>query len=142
MPTVYVARSPSLQEWSADVGLTEHVYKIGVADGSADAAVQALNDANFAGAADWVAVKSEEAPAADEAALIAKVAIKEKPVDPTLYPRIKGAAGLFKVKMTNVQTRLLVQKMMAGQEEKITKKPKAPDIAEYLIRNALENAPE
>ena len=137
MPTVYVARSPSVQEWAADVGLTEHVYKVGVAD-SAEAATAALNSEEFAGAGDWVVVVSEEAATADEAALLAKAGAKEKAVDPLFYPRLKGAKGLFKVKITNVQTRMLVQKMMAGEEEKMTKKPKAPDIAGYLLRTALD----
>lgn len=136
MPVLYVARSPSLQEWAADVGLTEHVYKVGVAD-DAEAAVRALNEENFAGVADWAVLKSDEAKA-DEAASLAKVAAKEKAVDPLFYPRIKGAKGLFKVKIKNVQTRMLVQKMMAGEEEKMTKKPKAPNIAAYLIGTALD----
>lgn len=138
MPVVYVARSPSLQEWSADVGLTEHVYKVGVVDGTAEGAVAALNQESVAGVADWQLLKSEEVPAADLAAILAKVGVKEKPVDPTFYPRLKGARGLFKVKIKNVQTRMLVQKMMEGGEEKMTKKPKAPDIADYLLRNALD----
>jgi hypothetical protein len=138
MPTVYIARSPSLQEWAADVGLTEHVYKVGVGEGTADQAIAALNAESFAGAADWAAIVSEETAAADEAALLAKVGAKEKAVDPLFYPRLKGATGLFKVKIKNVQTRLLVQKMMAGEDEKITKKPKAPDIAGYLLRTALD----
>lgn len=135
MPIVYVARSPSLQEWSADVGLTEHVYKIGVAD-SAEAAAATLNE-GFGGATDWAVLKSEEATA-DEAALLAKIGAKEKAVDPLFYPRLKGARGLFKVKMSNVQTRLLVQQMMAGEEEKMKKKPKPADSADYLIRTALD----
>lgn len=136
MPTVYVARSPSLQEWAADVGLTEHVYRIGVAD-NAEAAVAALNADAVAGASDWAVVVSEET-AVDEASLLAKVGAKEKAVDPLFYPRLKGATGLYKVKIANVQTRLLVQKMMAGEEEKITKKPKAADIATYLLRTAID----
>jgi len=136
MPVVYVARSPSLQEWAADVGLTEHVYKVGVAD-TAEAAVEALNGESFAGVSDWALVTSQEAKA-DEVASLAKVATKETAVDPLFYPRIKGARGLFKVKIKNVQTRLLVQQMMAGEEEKIKKKPKVPDIAAYLISTALD----
>jgi hypothetical protein len=138
MPTVYVARSPALQEWSADVGLTEHVYKVGVGEGTAEDAVKALNEDKVAGVTDWQVIKSEDVPAADLATIFAKVSVKEKAVDPLFYPRLGGATGLFKVKIKNVQTRMLVQKMMEGGEEKITKKPKAPDIAEYLIRNALE----
>jgi hypothetical protein len=136
MSVVYVARSPSLQEWSADVGLTEHVYKVGVAD-DAEAAVKTLNDENFAGVSDWAVLTSGEAKA-DEAASLAKVAAKEKAVDPLFYPRIKGAMGLFKVKIKNVQTRMLVQKMMEGGEEKLTKKPKAPDVAAYLLSTAFD----
>ena len=86
---------------------------------------------------DWAVLKSE-VTTSDEAAALAKLAVKEKPVDPLFYPRLKGARGLFKAKIKNVQTRLLVQQMMAGEEEKIKKKPKAPDIADYLIRTALD----
>ena len=136
MPVVYVARSPSLQEWAADVGLTEHVYKVGVAD-DAEAAVRTLNEENFAGVADWAVLTSGEAKA-DEAASLARVGAKETAVDPLFYPRIKGAKGLFKVKIKNVQTRMLVQQMMAGEEEKIKKKPKAPDIATYLLSTAFD----
>lgn len=136
MPTLYVARSPSLQEWSADVGLTEHVYKVGVAD-TAEAAVEALNGESFAGVSDWAVITSQEAKA-DEAASLAKVSAKETAVDPLFYPRIKGARGLFKVKIKNVQTRMLVQKMMAGEDEKMTKKPKVPDVAAYLISTAFD----
>lgn len=136
MSVVYVARSPGLQEWSADVGLTEHVYKVGVAE-TAEAAAAALNGEEFAGFSDWAVIASEEAKA-DEATSLAKVATKEKAVDPLFYPRIKGAKGLFKVKIKNVQTRLLVQKMMAGEDEKVTKKPKAPDIAAYLLSTAFD----
>jgi hypothetical protein len=32
---------------------------------------------------------------------------------------------------------MLVQKMMGGDEEKVTKKPKAIDIATYLVEDAL-----
>ena len=136
MPVVYVARSPSLQEWAADVGLTEHVYKVGVAD-SAEAALLQLNDEQFAGANDWAVLKSEES-GGDEAAALAKLGTKEKAVDPLFYPRLKGAKGLFKAKIKNVQTRLLVQQMMAGEEEKMTKKPKPADVADYLLRTALD----
>ena len=138
MPVIYVARSPSLQEWSADVGLTEHVYKVGIADGTAEDAIAALNSGEFAGASDWAVVKEQSVDTGDEAAMAEKLGRKEKAVDPLFYPRIKGARGLYKVKMTNVQTRLLMQKMMAGEEEKVPKKPKIGDIADYLLGTASE----
>ena len=37
MPTIYVAKSDSLQNWASDVGLTVHVYKLGTSeDGGED----------------------------------------------------------------------------------------------------------
>lgn len=36
MAVVYIATSKNLAGWAADVGLTKHVYKLGVAEGSAD----------------------------------------------------------------------------------------------------------
>lgn len=138
MPIIYVARSPSLQEWAADVGLTEHVYKVGVADGTAEEALAQLNDEAFAGASDWALLKERTVESVDAAAVAERLARKEKAVDPLFYPRIKGATGLYKVKIANVQTRLLMQKMMAGEEEKVPKKPKVGDIADYLLGTAAE----
>ena len=138
MPIIYVARSPSLQEWAADVGLTEHVYKVGIVDGTPDEAVARLNEEAFAGVSDWVLLKDREVETADDKSVAERLARKEKAVDPLFYPRIKGATGLYKVKMANVQTRLLMQKMMAGEEEKVPKKPKVGDIADYLLGTAAE----
>lgn len=138
MAVVYVARSPTLQEWAGDVGLTEHVYKVGVADGAAEEAIAELNSENFAGTNDWALLMEKPVDAADPALVAERLGRKEKAVDPLFYPRIKGATGLYKVKIPNVQTRLLMQKMMAGEEEKVPKKPKAADIADYLIGTATE----
>lgn len=138
MPTIYVARSPTVQEWAADVGLTEHVYKIGVAEGTAADAIGQLNGDEFAGASDWTLLREKSVDGADPAAISERLARREKAVDPLFYPRIKGATGLYKVKVANVQTRLLMQKMMAGEEEKVPKKPKVGDIADYLLGLATE----
>lgn len=138
MPIIYVARSPTMQEWAADVGLTEHVFKVGIADGSAADAIGQLNSEEFAGASDWTLLKEKSLDPADPAAISERLGRKEKAVDPLFYPRIKGATGLYKVKIANVQTRLLMQKMMAGEEEKVPKKPKVGDIADYLLGVATE----
>ena len=135
MPALYVARSQSLQEWASDVGLTPHVYKLGVAEGPPEAAVESLNVTKFCGVSDWTLVKAQETDM-DEAAVLAKVGRKEKLVDPAHYPRLGGAVGLVKVKLANVQSRLLVQQMMAGEEEKKIK-PKPADIAAHVIQDAL-----
>jgi hypothetical protein len=138
MAIIYVARSPTVQEWAADVGLTEHVYKVGIAKGTAEAAVEALNGESFAGTSDWTLLSQRPLEGADPAAVAERLGRKEKAVDPLFYPRIKGATGLYKVKIANVQTRLLMQKMMAGEEEKVPKKPKVADIADYLLGTATE----
>lgn len=52
MTVLYIATSKNLGGWAADVGLTKHVYKLGVAEGSADGAVKALNDDALAGESD------------------------------------------------------------------------------------------
>ena len=79
MPNIYVARSASLQEWSADVGLTDHVYKVGVADGGAEAAVTALSAESFAGATDWKLLKEEAVETVDMNGVAEKLARKERP---------------------------------------------------------------
>jgi hypothetical protein len=135
MPALYVARSQSLQQWASDVGLTAHVYKLGVVAGPAEAAVESLNVTAFGGVSDWTLVAAQETDA-DEATVLAKVGRKEKLVDPAHYPRLGGATGIVKVKLTNVQSRLLVQRMMAGEDEKKIK-PKPADIAAHLIQDAL-----
>ena len=135
MPTVYVARSQSLQQWASDVGLTPHVYKLGVADGPAEPAIAALNATKLGGVADWTLVMAQEANC-DEATALERTGRKEKLVDPAHYPRLAGATGLVKVKLVSIQNRLLVQRMMAGEEEKAIK-PKPADIAAHLIQDAL-----
>lgn len=136
MAFIYVARSKTLQDWAADVGLTQHVYKLGVSDGPAEAALAALNAGAFAGATDWKLLNKQNIDGVDEAAAIAKLAQKEKLADTAIYPRLRDCAGLFKIKLTNVQTRILVQQMMAGEEE-TARKPKAADIADYVIQSVL-----
>ena len=109
MPALYVARSQSLQQWASDVGLTAHVYKLGVTDGPAEAAVESLNTTAYCGVSDWTLVQAQETDS-DEATVLAKVGRKEKLVDPAHYPRLGGATGIVKVNLANVQSRLLVQR--------------------------------
>ena len=135
MATVYVARSPNLQQWGSDVGLTAHVYKVGVASDSAESAVESLNTAKFGGESDWQLVKAQPAET-DEAAVLERIGRKEKLVDPAHYPRLGGATGVVKVKLANVQSRLMVQRMMAGEDEKAIK-PKPPDFAAHLLQDAV-----
>jgi hypothetical protein len=136
MAVVYVARSTALQKWGAEVGVTKHLFKIGVAD-SAEAAVKALNDTGCAGASDWKLIAKEATDLdIDEAAAIERLAAREKMVDPNLYPRLKGERGVVKVKPANVENHLMVKKALLG-EENIDIKITPVVIGSYLIANAL-----
>lgn len=139
MAVVYAAFSKVLAQWGAEVGLTKHIYKLGVADGSAAAAVEALNASQHAGANDWKLLGKRELDSADEAALIEKLARKEKLVDPSFYPRIQGATGIFKVKPANVENHLLVKIALEGKDTAGVK-VKPADVGAYLIRNAAGEA--
>ena len=137
MTVLYVATSKNLAGWAADVGLTKHVYKLGIAEGSADDAINALNDEDFAGASDWRLLKQEEVDGVEEAEAVERLARKEKMIDPNYYPKIRGAIGIFKVKIGNVTNHLLVKRALAGGEQKLDK-VKTADIAAYLIQNAQQ----
>jgi hypothetical protein len=137
MAVLFVATSKNLAGWAADVGLTKHVYKLGVAAGSGDDAVKALNDESYAGESDWRLLKQQEVEALDEADAIERLAKREKMVDPNYYPKIRGATGIFKVKIGNVANHLLVKQALAGDEQKIDK-VKTADIAAYLFQNAQQ----
>jgi hypothetical protein len=135
MANVYVASSANLSKWAEDVGLTRYVYKVGVSEENPDETVETLNEEAFAGQTDWKLIKKEKIKDAEEDALLTRLAGREKPVDPTFYPKIKGAKGIFKVKFVNAENHVIAKKALAGDVEKnIRIKP--ADIGEYLIHNA------
>lgn len=135
MTLLYVATSKGLAAWAADVGLTKHIYKLGVAEGPVDEAIAALNREAFAGESDWKLLHKQEVAEIDEASAVARVAAREKIVDPAYYPKIRGATGIFKVKIGNVANHLLVKRALAGEEAKL-EKVKTADIARYLLQSA------
>jgi hypothetical protein len=139
MPTLYVATSKELGKWGADVGISKHLYKLGVAEGSADAAVDALNEAAYGGQSDWKLIKKQEVESLSEAAALGRVERKEKLVDPAYYPRLRGTSGIFRVKPVNVENHILVGQALAGREPKLDKL-KPTDIAQYLLTIAAEGA--
>ncbi|MBM3511126.1 MAG: hypothetical protein FJX61_13480 [Alphaproteobacteria bacterium] len=136
MPVVFVAYSKALAEWAGEVGLSKHVFKVGVAAGKAEEAVAAYNAEGFAGQTDWKVLKKEKVEAADEATTVEKIARREREVDPTYYPKIRGARGLFRVKIENVEKAIYVQQTLDGGELRDVK-IKPADIAVYLLRNAV-----
>jgi hypothetical protein len=134
MGTLFVARSAKFSDWASDVGLSKNVFKFGYTD----APVEDLVKAGWGGMDDWTLLGEQAADDLDEAELIAKLARKEKLIDPTYYPRLKGATGIFKVLPDKVENSIIVAKSMA--DETISKLPKLKpaDFADYLIQNALK----
>lgn len=134
MGFVFVARSAGLIKWAADVGLGKLLFKVGVAE-DAEAAVKQFNEAKLCGEADWTLVRKQEAESLDEEQVIERLGRKEKMVDPNLYPRLRGAVGIFRVKLANVENHMVVKLALEGREHKLTA-AKPADIALYLIHNA------
>ena len=136
MAVVFVARSAALSEWASDVGLGKHVYKVGVAEDK-DAAKAAIS-AGWAGETDWKALAMQEADTSEERAL-ERLAQREKAVDPTYYPRIKGTPGIFRVTPAKVTNSLLVARSLeTGPDAPLGEiKAKPKDFAEYLLRHGV-----
>jgi hypothetical protein len=132
MPVVYVARSVKLARWASDVGLGKHVYKVGVSDENP----KALAAAGWAGESDWTIVKTEPVENLDEPAALERLAAKEKMIDPRLYPKLKGALGVFRLTQTRVENHILVARALAGDSDRTDLKLKPADYAAYLIHNA------
>ena len=133
MPRIYVARSPKLSRWGSDVGFGKHVYKVGVAEADA----KALAAAGWAGESDWSIVKQQEIDDLSENEVLARLERKEKLIDPKLYPRLKGAAGVFRVAAPHVENHIIVSRALAGDSDRGEVKLKPADFALYLIHNAV-----
>jgi len=133
MVTIYVARSGKVGKWASDVGLSKHVFKLGCTEEDP----KALAAAGWAGETDWQIVKKQAVEGLTEAEAIERVARKEKLIDPNLYPKLRGAAGVFKVIPAHVENHILVTRALAGQAERIELKLKPADFADYLIGNAV-----
>lgn len=133
MATVYVATSKALQEWGADVGLGKNLYKVGVADGiGADEAV-----AGFANQSDWKVLKTAEAELSEDE-LLEKLGRREKLVDPTYYPKLRGAQGIVKINLTAVENNMLVAIALENREPPKNFKVKPVDVAAHLLNAATK----
>jgi hypothetical protein len=133
MATIYVARSGKLSKWASDVGLSKHVFKLGCAAEDP----KALVAAGWAGETDWVLLKKQPVEDLTEGEAVERVARKEKLIDPNLYPKLRGAPGVFKVLPAHVENHILVSRALAGEAERIELKLKPVDFADYLIGNAV-----
>lgn len=133
MSVIYVARSSKLSKWASDVGLSKNIFKVGCTDEP----VKPLVEAGWAGEGDWTLIKTQEAEGLSEEDVIARLSGKERAIEPNLYPKLKGATGIFKVSPTNVENHIIVARALAGGEELRDLKLKPADFAAYLIHNAL-----
>jgi hypothetical protein len=133
MATIYVVRSSKLSKWAYDVGLSKHVFKLGCTEEDP----KALVAEGWAGETDWVLVRKQALDGLTEAEVVERVARKEKLIDPNHYPKLKGAAGVFKVLPAHVENHILVSRALAGEAERVELKLKPLDFADYLIGNAV-----
>ena len=133
MPVLFVARSVKLSRWASDVGLGKDVYKVGVAEGDP----KALASAGWAGEGDWTITRKQAVEDLSEEEALARLARKEKAIDPNLYPKLKGASGVFRLAPTRVESHIIVTRALAGQSDLGEVKLRPTDFADYLIHNTL-----
>lgn len=132
MANIYVARSVKTGKWASDVGLGKHVYKLGVTEDDP----KVLAAAGWAGETDWSIVRSEPVEDLDEDTAIDRLAAKERMVDPNLYPKLKGARGVFRLNEVKVENHFVVARALSGESELKLIKLKPADFGAYLIANA------
>jgi hypothetical protein len=133
MPVLFVARSVKLSRWGSDVGLGKHVYKVGVADGDP----KTLAATGWAGESDWKIVRTRDVEGLSEEEAVERLARKERMIDPNLYPKLKGTAGVFRLRAEQVENHILVSRALAGDSDRVDLKLKPADFADYLIHNAM-----
>ena len=133
MVVLFVARSARLCRWASDVGLGKHVYKVGVAPTNPKAVVAA----GWAGETDWTITRKQTVKDLSEEEALARLARKEKVIEPNLYPKLKGANGVFRLTPTRVESHIIVTRALAGDGDRVEIKLKPTDFADYLIHNAL-----
>jgi hypothetical protein len=133
MGILYVARSVKLSRWASDVGVGKHVYKVGVAEGDP----KALAATGWAGETDWTITRKQAVEGLGEEEALARLGRKEKSIDPNLYPKLKGATGVFRLAPARVESHIIVTRALAGESDRVEIKLKPTDFADYLIHNAL-----
>jgi len=132
MSVLFVARSVKLSNWAFDVGFGKHLYKVGVTDDDP----KALAAAGWAGEGDWKIVLREDVEGISEEEVLERLGRKEKTIDPTLYPKLRGAPGFFRVAAEHVENHIIVARALSGASDRLDLKIKPADFAAYLIHNA------
>ena len=134
MAILYVARSAKLSRWASDVGLGKNVYKVGICDGDP----KPLAAAGWAGETDWTIVGKTAIEGPSEAEALERLGRKERMIDPNLYPKLKGAAGVFRLTPERIHNHIIVTRALAGESDRAEIKLKPTDYADYLIHNTLK----
>lgn len=118
MSVIYVAKSAALQAWASDVGLTKNIYKVGVSPAATAAeAIEALNGVRYAGRTDWTPLKAQAVDHISEDEALSRLNGKEAAIDPVYYPQLRGASGIFKVKLANVENHFIIESALAGRAQ-------------------------
>jgi hypothetical protein len=133
MSVIFVARSARLARWASDVGLGKHVFKIGVAAGDP----KPLAATGWAGEADWTILRRRPVDDLTEEEAILRLTHLEKMINPQLYPKLKGAIGVFRLTPARVENHIIVTRALAGDSDRADIKLRPTDFADYLIHNAL-----
>ncbi len=135
MAVIYVARSKTLSDWGSSVGISKHLFKVGVTLETAKHAIAELNQQACAGTEDWRLLKADDAGELTEDEVLERLAVKTRVIDPNYYPRIKGASGIFRIKTQDVENSMLVERAVV-RDESLDFKLKPSDYGAYLIKNA------
>ena len=98
---------------------------------------KALAAAGWAGETDWTITRKQTVEDLSEEEALARLARKEKVIEPNLYPKLKGANGVFRLAPTRVESHIIVTRALAGQSDRVEVKLKPTDFADYLIHNTL-----
>ena len=73
----------------------------------------------------------------NEEEALARLARKEKVIEPHLYPKLKGATGVFRLAPARVENHIIVTRALAGESDRVEIKLRPTDFADYLIHHAL-----
>lgn len=134
MPYCYVAKSKSLQDWGHSVGISKHLYKVGVTSNDVKNTVSKMNFENFSGRNDWKIIMHDSIEEIEESLIFEKLKKSLNLIDPAYYPQIKEAKGIFKIKLQSVEDSLLLS--IALQDEENSNKGikiGAKQIAKYIL---------
>lgn len=133
MPVLFVARSARLARWASDVGFGRNIYKVGVTDDDP----KVLAAQGWASETDWKIVRRETVEGLVEADALVRLGRKERSIDPGLYPKLKGASGVFRVAAEHVENHIVVSRALAGASDRTESRLTPADFAAYLVHNAL-----